>query len=120
VSLYGYPRPTGDLDLWVEPTPENAVRLAEAIREFGFNIPQRSEALFLRPNQIIRMGKPPLRIELLTAISGVEFGECYERRMQITLDETEISVIALDDLRRKKRTAGRPKDIADLDALEGG
>lgn len=117
VSLYGYPRPTGDLDLWVDPSTENAPRLVEAIREFGFDTPQLSEALFTGQNRIVRMGNPPLRIELLTSLSGVQFEECYARRSIFTLDDLGVATIALEDLRRNKRAAGRLKDLADLEVL---
>ena len=80
VSFHGYPRATGDLDVWVAIHPENAERIVESIREFGFDIPDLSSDLFLEEDRVIRMGKPPVRIEILTNISGVEFMECFEAR----------------------------------------
>lgn len=122
VSLYGVPRLTGALDLWVNPEPENARCLVGAIREFGFDTPQLHESLFLQPDQIVRMGHPPLRIELLTTLSGVQFNECYARRRVFTIDEVEVSVISLQDLRCNKQAAGRAKDLADIEILpqDGG
>ena len=73
VGYHGYPRATGDMDIWVAVNPENADRIVVALKLFGFAVPELSAELFLRRNQIIRMGLPPVRIELTTTISGVEF-----------------------------------------------
>ena len=117
VGYHGYPRTTADMDIWVAIHPENAQRLVDVLREFGFEIPELSPSLFLRANQVIRMGVPPMRIELLTSISGVEFATCYASRVVDTVNEVEISVISLDQLRANKRASGRHKDLADLEHL---
>ena len=80
VGYHGYPRATGDMDVWVAVNPENADRIVVALKQFGFAVPELSAELFLRQNQIVRMGLPPVRIELTTTISGVEFQECYAVR----------------------------------------
>ncbi|HEX6750326.1 MAG TPA: nucleotidyltransferase [Longimicrobium sp.] len=115
VAYYGYPRATGDLDVWIAVDPENAARTVEAIREFGFDTPQLSVGFFLEDRSMVRMGEPPLRIEVLTVVSGIEFDEAYSERESVILDGEEVSLISLRDLLRNKRASGRPKDLADLD-----
>jgi len=75
VSYYGYPRPTGDLDVWIAIDPANAERLVGALTKFGFGSAGATTDLFLTPGRVVRMGRPPLRIEILSSISGVEFGD---------------------------------------------
>ena len=117
VGYHGYPRVTQDMDLWVAIHPENAERLARVLREFGFDLPGLSPELFLNPKAIVRMGLPPMRIEICTHIDGVEFAGCYARRVADEIDGTPVSVIALEDLKANKRAAGRAKDLADLEHL---
>lgn len=117
VGYHGYPRATGDMDLWVARHPENARKLVEALREFGFNLPELSSELFLEPNRVIRMGRPPVRIELLTSISGVQFEECRAARVVDLIDGVEVPVISLAHLRINKRASGRLKDLNDLEHL---
>jgi len=78
VNYHGFPRATADLNIWIAMSRENAERVAQAVRRFGFE--QAEAAQFLQPRKVIRMGAPPVRLEILTAISGVDFAECYERR----------------------------------------
>ena len=117
VSYYGYARATLDLDVWIAVDPENAQRAVEALREFGFDTPELSPALFLNDNSIVRMGVPPLRIEILTTISGVRFEECYPNRVVGTYGGVEVTLISLRDLKKNKAASGRAKDIADLERL---
>jgi hypothetical protein len=77
VGYHGYPRSTGDMDVWVESTGENAERVVRALKEFSFDVPELSPDLFLDPDRVIRMGHPPLRIEILTSVTGVSFEKCY-------------------------------------------
>lgn len=114
VSFHGYPRTTGDLDIWIRVSPENAVRLRDALIEFGFSGSDVNEQLFLDPDGIIRMGVPPLRIEILTAVSGLEFDAAYSRRLIRTTDGVAFNLISLDDLKTNKRAAGRHKDLDDI------
>ena len=118
VAYHGYPRATGDMDIWVDISQENAERLVKVLADFGFGSNTgTSTALFLEPGKIIRMGNPPLRIEVLTSISGVEFQDCYSRRIVAQLDGLPIPVIALADLKTNKLASGRTKDRADLENL---
>ncbi|MBU2447217.1 MAG: hypothetical protein KJ666_16815 [Bacteroidetes bacterium] len=117
VGYYGYPRATGNIDIWISPELENAERLVEVFREFGFNVPELSTELFLKENQIIRIGVPPLRLEILTTVSGLNFNDCYPTRTIAALDEVEVSFISLEQLKVNKRAANRFKDLDDLEKL---
>lgn len=118
VSIHGYPRATGDLDIWVRKASENASRLADVIRAFGFGFTDPEPSWFLENNRIIRMGHPPVRIEILTDISGVEFETCYSKRRIEVIDGVSINCISLEHLRQNKQASGRHKDLADLENLE--
>lgn len=116
VGYYGYPRPTGDLDVWVDRNIDTAAKLVQVLDHFGFSEGVSSE-LFLTPDRVVRMGVPPVRIELLSSISGVEFPACHARRLEATLDGISVSLISRDDLIVNKIAAGRPKDLNDLKQL---
>ncbi len=118
VALYGYPRATGDMDIWIALSKDNAHKTVEALKEFGFNTPQLKEELFLEKERNIRMGNPPLCIEILTSIDGVEFTECYGNKKTVTIDDIDMSFISLEDLKKNKKASGRHQDLADLENLE--
>jgi hypothetical protein len=117
LAAHGHPRYTGDIDFWVNPTPDNARRLMSVLTQFGFGSLGLSDADFLQPDAVVQLGYPPARIDLLTTIDGVSFEACYGRRRDVTLGGVTLALIDVDDLRANKRAAGRPKDIADLDSL---
>lgn len=117
VGYHGYPRATGDMDVWVAVNPENADKIVVALKEFGFAVPELSAELFLRQNQIVRMGVPPMRIELTTTISGVDFEECYAARVVAELDGVKVNLINLKHLKINKKASGRYKDLNDLENL---
>jgi hypothetical protein len=117
VGYYGYPRATYDLDVWIAMSPANADRVMKALTDFGFDVPELSTDLFLQPDKIVRMGVEPKRIEVMTSISGVEFGECYRERLETTLNDVPVSLISLRHLKINKRASGRLKDLADLESL---
>jgi len=117
VSYHGYPRATADMDIWVAIHPANADRVVAALKEFGFDLPDLSPELFLRQWQIIRLGVPPVRIEIATTISGVDFAECYASRVQDTLDGVLVNLINLNHLKANKKASGRHQDLADLEHL---
>ncbi len=118
VALYGYPRSTGDMDIWIALSENNARKIVETLKEFGFNVPELKEGLFLEREKNIRMGNPPLRIEILTSIDGVEFAECYKNKQVVAIDDVMINFISLEDLKRNKKASGRYRDLDDLDHLE--
>ncbi|MCH9030460.1 MAG: hypothetical protein IH819_12840 [Bacteroidetes bacterium] len=117
VAYHGYPRATGDIDIWITTNPDNAKKIVQAIKEFGFADPDISEEIFLKEDQVIRMGVPPLRIELLTTISGVDFESCFASRIDETIDDVKISFIGLEDLKQNKKASGRHIDLNDLERL---
>jgi hypothetical protein len=118
VGYYGFPRATGDMDIWVASTPENASRIVAALKKFGFSDATLSPEPFLKPEQVIRMGFPPLRIELLTSISGVTFSECFAQRTVGILNDVSINLISLEHLKINKKASGRLKDLSDLQQLQ--
>lgn len=117
VGYYGYPRATGDMDIWASAKRENAFKLINAFKEFVFDVPELSVELFTKENQITRIGVPPLRIEVLTSISGVKFEECYPNRNVVSIDNIEINLINLDDLKKNKAAAKRFRDLDDLENI---
>jgi len=117
VGYYGYPRATADMDIWIATQPENATKVVNVLQEFGFGVEELTPDLFLEEEQIIRMGVPPMRIEILTTISGVSFEECYAARQVDILDGVEVNLISLDHLKVNKKASGRYKDLNDLENL---
>jgi hypothetical protein len=117
VAYHGYPRMTMDMDIWIKISDRNAQNIVKAIREFGFNTDNLNEELFNKMDTIVRMGKKPQLIEIMTTISGVEFDSCYTRRIKKNIDGTDVSIISCEDLKLNKIAAGRSKDIADLDYI---
>jgi predicted nucleotidyltransferase len=119
VNFYGYHRSTGDLDIWVAVTPENEERFARALRRFGFSEQTVARRPLLEKPKFIRIGHPPLRVEIHTAISGVEFDDCFHRGVVHSIGGIDVRFISLADLKANKRAAGRLKDLADLESLPG-
>lgn len=117
VGYHGFVRATGDLDVFVGISGKNARNLVNAFRDFGFDVPELSEATFMEKGRIVRIGVPPLRLEVMNEISGVSFAECHVRRIEETIDGVRINFIDREMLLTNKRSAGRPKDLADIDAL---
>lgn len=118
LAVYGHPRYTGDLDFWIGTDDANAQRMLAALEQFGFGgLGIRKEDL-TTPNQVIQLGYPPGRIDLLTSIDGVDFGASFQRRMTVRLDEVDLSFICLEDFKTNKKAVGRHQDLADLEALE--
>jgi len=117
VCYHGYYRNTNNIDIWVAVNPENAAKLVRLIKQFGFDVPELQEKLFLDKGRIIRMGIEPNRIELPTEISACDFEACYARRVRGEIGSIPVNLISLRDLKTNKRAAGRNKDLADLDYL---
>jgi len=117
VGYHGYPRATADMDIWIAVQPRNAEKMVAVLKEFGFNIPGLSAELFLKENQIVRMGVPPVKLEISTSISGVKFDECYRERVVAKIDGVQVSLISLEHLKINKKASGRYKDLNDLENL---
>lgn len=117
LAFHGHPRYTGDIDILVGAAPENASRLEEVLREFGFGEAGLSARDFLEPEQVIQLGRAPDRIDLLTSITGVSFEEAWANRVPAELDGIPVSFIGRELLIRNKRATERVQDHADLEAL---
>jgi predicted nucleotidyltransferase len=117
LAHHGAPRYTGDMDLFVHATPENATRVLEALAAFGFGALGLTQADFCEPDQVIQLGHPPVRIDLLTGLDGVSWDDAMRAPESATLDGVPVNVIGREAFIANKRAAGRPSDLADLDAL---
>ena len=117
VGAHGHPRLTKNLDIWIWVDPENAARMVRVLEEFGFGSAGLTEADFVAEGDIIQLGQPPNRIDILTRLSGVEFESCWERRVVGLLDDLQVPFIGLSDLEQNKLSAGRHQDRADVAAL---
>lgn len=118
VNAHGHHRRTDDMDVWVSPEAETAARLADVFAQFGFAESAIDLNALAHPGAILRVGRPPLRLEILNQIAGVEFDACFKRRQKVNIAGIPVNVIALRDLLKNKRAAGRPKDLADVADLE--
>ena len=105
------------MDIWVAIHPDNAQKIVSALKAFGLDDPELKPELFLQKPKIIRMGFPPMRLEITTSISGVEFDDCYQARIVDIFDGVEVNVIDLENLKKNKKASGRTKDIADVEQL---
>jgi hypothetical protein len=117
VALHGYPRYTKDIDIWIDMAPDNAVNLVKALEQFGFGSLHLKAADFLEPDQIIQLGYPPRRIDLITTPPGVDFPTCDEARVQVDVDGVMVRFIDLENLKKSKKASGRAQDLADLENL---
>ena len=118
VNYYGYPRYTGDIDIWLWTDPHNAVKVVEAIKEFGLDVLGVRTDDLTRPYQVIQMGYEPARIDLLTSVDGVDFSQCYGSATLVEVERLDVPFISLEDLLTAKRATGRAKDLADVEGLE--
>ena len=117
VGYHGYPRATGDIDIWIPVDEQTPRRTAAALRDFGMPEEDVSEDLFTEKGKVIRMGVPPVRIEVITSASGVDFKECFDRRAVVIIEGVPVNFISLEDLKRNKQEIGRHKDLEDLEHL---
>ena len=117
VAHYGHPRYTGDLDLFIERSLENAERLVQVIQNFGFAELNLSTDDFLQENLVIQLGVPPNRIDLLTFLSGVDFEETWATREQAEFGGVTVQVISKELLKRNKTATGRSQDLVDVERL---
>jgi hypothetical protein len=118
VGFHGYPRFTGDLAIFLLPDEENAKRILSAVREFGFNFINLTEQDFSVPGNVIQIGNPPLRIDLLTEIDGVEFADAFLQRREAMINGQKTNFIGYNDLITNKRATGRLKDLGDIENLK--
>ena len=118
VTFYTRPRATADIDLWVDPTADNAARVMRALRVFGAPLQKVAESDFARPGITFQIGIAPRRIDVLTELSGIHFDQAWPDRVQSELGECPADFIGRQALILNKRASGRPKDRIDLAVLE--
>ena len=118
VAAHGHPHYTKDMDIWIQLNKSNAEKLLLVLDKFGFSGLDYKQDDFLNPDMIVQLGMPPNRIDLMTDLTGVEFEKCYPSRIIIKIDDIEIPVIDLENLKRNKKALGRHQDLADLENLE--
>lgn len=120
VALHGYPRYTQDIDFWFEVSEENANRIIQVLKEFGFGSLDIHKEDFLNEEMVIQLGYPPNRIDLIMGLEGVEFNKCFPMRKEINMEGLEVKFIDVINLIKNKKTVGRMKDLADAENLEAG
>lgn len=118
LALHGRPRATGDLDVWVEPTPENARRVMRALEDFGAPSSEISAADFARAGVTYQIGVPPGRIDILTDLTGLTFMDAWTDRLPGRFGDVEVNFIGRTSFIRNKRATGRPKDLGDIEGIE--
>ena len=117
LAVHGRPRATGDLDVWVDATPENAAKVMAALEQFGAPTEQVSAEDFSQPGIVFQMGLPPLRIDVLTELSGLTFAEAWSTRTRAAFGPVTVDVIGREAFIKNKRATGRARDLGDLEAL---
>ena len=115
VAYHGYPRSTGDIDFFLERTPDNADAVLQCLDDFGFESLGITKKDLLNPEQVIQMGYPPLRIDLLISIDGVSFETAWKNRVIVHMEELEVNFMSKEDLNKNKKSTGRLKDQADAE-----
>ena len=118
LALHGRPRGTGDLDVWVHATPENAARVMRALAAFGAPLDGVSEQDFSEPGVTYQMGVDPCRIDVLTDLTGLTFAEAWPDRVHHQFGDVDVDYIGRESFIRNKRATGRPKDLVDVAGLE--
>lgn len=117
LAAHGMPRATGDLDIWIQPTPENAARVIHALKRFGAALFDLGIDDLSKPDTVFQIGLPPSRIDILSSISGVEFDDAWDRRIEIVIGDLRVGVIGRADFIANKKATGRPKDLLDIELL---
>lgn len=118
VAFHGNPRYTKDLDLWIWLNSENVKKLIKVINEFGLGSLGLKTEDFMNPEDIIQFGYPPNRIDIIMDTKGVNFQECYQKRVESNIDGIKVNFIDLECLRKNKKAIGRYQDLADLENLD--
>jgi hypothetical protein len=117
LALHGRPRATGDLDVWVDATPDNATRVMRALRDFGAPADALSESDFAVPGTVYQIGVPPGRIDILTQLTGIAFDEAWPDRLNRPFGDVEAPFIGRAAFLKNKRATGRPKDLGDIEGM---
>lgn len=117
LAFHGAPRFTGDIDIYVNPDPENALNILEALKEFGFSSANLKKEDFTSRNNVIQLGTPPVRVDIITSLTGVSWEEAIASKIKGSYGEVPVCFIGRDEFINNKRAIGRNKDLADIEAL---
>ena len=117
LAVHGHVRATLDIDLWVRPSRDNALRTWRALERFRAPLSKMNLEDFAEPEVLYQIGVPPSRIDIMTSVTGLDFETAWPNRVMATFGDVEAPVLGLDDMRTAKRAAGRLKDLADLEEL---
>jgi hypothetical protein len=117
VILHGYPRYTGDIDIWIKPDSKNAKKIMKVLDDYGFGSLNLNLETFTQTDQIIQLGREPNRIDLITSVDGVTFEECYNQKVIFEVEQVPIQTISKEMLKKNKLTTGRHKDLDDVEHL---
>jgi hypothetical protein len=120
LAFHGAPRSTGDIDILVRPDPSNAAKVLAALADFGFGSLQLTPADFQTPDRVVQLGVPPVRVDLITSLTGVDWNEAAGHKVAGSYGDVPVHYLGRDQLILNKRATGRTKDLADLDALGKG
>ena len=118
LAAHGHPRATKDLDVWIMTDPDNAERLVDALEDFGMGSVGLQPSDFLESDVVVQLGYPPVRIDLITSATGVDFAGCWDRRMMVQVGSVEAGFISEADLIANKKASARPQDLVDVQVLE--
>ena len=118
LAFHGRPRHTGDLDIWIKPSIDNASKMLLVLKDFGFESLGLGEKDFLRENYVTQLGYPPLRIDILNSISGVEFDDAYGNKVEGEIDDLKVKFINVAEFIKNKEASGRKKDLGDIASLK--
>ncbi len=118
LGAYGFPRATGDIDIWIEPTAANAKKLIRSLARFGAPLFDVNEKIFTEEGIIFQIGVAPRRIDIITTIDGVEFQSAYEKKLIVSVEGLNIPVLSVEDFIKNKESTGREKDVLDAKMLK--
>jgi hypothetical protein len=118
LAYHGQPRATGDLDLWIEPSPSNARRVFSALARFGAPLDQVTVEDLAQPHLVFQIGVAPNRIDVLTSLTGLAFSRAWKRRRRVRYGSVPVFLLSAEDLLKNKRTLGRKRDLADVEEIE--
>jgi len=114
VIIYGYPRLTINIDIWINPVKNNSEKVIKTIKDFGFSFENLSEKDFEKSDNVIQLGRPPYRVDFLTSIKGMDFDKCFKKKYTYKKDDLLINFISKEDLIENKKRVGRNKDLDDV------
>ena len=117
LAAHGIARATGDIDIWVKPTRENAERVMRALKTFGAPLTDLTLDDLTKPDTVFQIGVEPCRVDILSGITGVQFADAWSRRVVLEIEGATVPVLGRADFVANKRASGRPKDLLDLELL---